>query len=204
MISASGWMVSFRLLASLITSTLDIRPLMATLGWRIVAASSFRFFLLLPMCLWCWCTLVFVSVILPPSALFSVPTSLTCLPRWFSWALRFHSWSHFPIRWWGFFQLVFPWYVSFSLLEGGFLLAVAPSLWGCGFYFVCIGALLPLWPPSSAAVLVLYGTCCLCLVGGCPLTCFSLALFLLLCAVPYQLEVPVALTIPPPTPLLIS
>ena len=46
-ISASGWMASFRLLASLIASTLDIRPLMATLGWRIVAASSFRFFLLL-------------------------------------------------------------------------------------------------------------------------------------------------------------
>ena len=36
-------MVSFILLASLIASTLDIRPLMATLGWRIVAASSFRF-----------------------------------------------------------------------------------------------------------------------------------------------------------------
>ena len=55
---------------------------MAPLGWRIVAASSFRFFRffrLLPMSFWSSCAIVFVGVILPLSALFSVPTPLPSL-----------------------------------------------------------------------------------------------------------------------------
>ena len=172
-ISASGWMVSFRLLASLIAYTLDIRPLMATLGWRIVATSSFRFFLLLPMSFWSSCALVFISVILPPSAPFLCPHT-SYLPRWFSSALRFHSRSLFPIHSWGFFPVRFSLMCVLFIIGGRFSSCSGSFSFGLQFLFCShCGSSPSLAPPLLWCFCY---TCCFCLLCGSPLTCFSFTL----------------------------
>ena len=163
-------MVSIRLLASLIASTHNILPRMETLGWRIVASSSFRFFLLLPMSFWPSCSIIFVGVVLPPSALFCVPTPLPPLVG---------SLRHFvSLR--GVFSLFFRADISSSLFFGVcpfhflaavFLFALAPSLSGYGFLSFVLW-LFSLSLPSSVSAPLLRCfcyTCCFCL-GGSPLT----------------------------------
>ena len=162
-------MVSFILLASLITSTLDIRPLMATLGWRIVAASSFRF-LSLASCLSGLRALSSSLVSYFHLQPFSLsphlfPPSLVLFGSSFSFVelFPFSFVQTFTVR----FSLVC---VSFSLLAASFLLALAPSLSGYGFHFVCITALIPLFRPSYVSVpLCFCYTWCFCVPGLLPL-----------------------------------
>ena len=146
-----------------------------------------------------------VGVILPPSALFSVTTPLPSLVG----SLRLFVFIRGVISLFflaDFLKFTFLWCVSFSLLAAGFLLALAPSLSGYGFYFICITALLPLSGPSYVSASLLrcfYFTCCFCLLGGSLLTCFSFTLSLFSCPrfpVNYLLRLP----FPQPSRLLPS
>ena len=146
------------------------------------------------MAFWPSCSIIFVGVVLPPSALFCVPTPLPSLVG---------SLRHFvSLR--GVFSLFFRADISsllffgvcpFHFLAAVFLFALAPSLSGYGFLSFALW-LFSLSLPSSVSAPLLRCfcyTCCFCL-GGSPLTCFSSPLSLLLSAVPYQL--PVALASP--------
>ena len=94
----------------------------------------------------------------------------------------------FPVR----FSLV---YVLF-IIGGRFSSCSGSFSFGLRFLFRLHCSSSPSLAPSSVSAPLLRCfcyTCCFCLLGGSPLTCFSFALSFLLSAVPYQL--PVALTI---------
>ena len=191
-------MVSFRLLASLIASTLDILQLLATLDWRMVTASSFRFFLLLPMSFWSSCAIIFVGVILPPSALFSVPTPLPSLAG----SLRLFVFLRevFSL----FFRVDFYSSLFFGVCPFHYWRPVFFLLWLLLFRVtVFISFALRLFflsSPSSVSAPLLrcfFYTCCFCLLGGSPLTCFSFTLSLFSCP-RFSIDYLLHLSVPPP------